>query len=136
MKKFIVLAMSAILAVNLSAQEVKAEKAACKKEKKECKLSKEERINLDIKILSDELYLSEEQSAQFAEVYREFKAEQAALEKKFKAKFGQSLNERQVERVLHYRGPHGPHPDFQKGEHPKCEKGAGAEGKKAPHPKN
>ena len=52
MKKIMILAISAIVAVNLSAQEAKAEKAECKKEKKECKLTPEQRIEQDIKVLS------------------------------------------------------------------------------------
>ena len=130
MKRLFILAMSALFMMNLSAQEQKkAEKADCQKAKKECKLSREERIEMDIKILSDELYLSEEQAKKFAETYREYKAEQAKLKEKFKAKFAKDLNERQVERVLHFHGPKvkdcpkGPHPDFEKGPCPPFEKG-------------
>lgn len=105
-----ILAISAILAANISAQDVKAEKAECKKEcKKEFKqgkkLSCEERIEFDIKYLTEELYLSEEQAAKFAVTYREYKAEQAKLNERFKAKFAKDLNERQVKAVLHYHGP-------------------------------
>lgn len=131
MKKLFIIALSAMMAVSVSAREHKAQKAECKKAGKECKMSREERIEMDIKILSDELYLSEEQSAKFAETYREYKAEQAKLKEKFKAKFAKNLNERQVARVLHFHGPRlersfrfdfdkgGPKPEFKKGHGPK-----------------
>ena len=70
MKRLFILAISAILVANISAQEQKAGKAECKKAKKECKMSKEERIEIEIKMLSDELYLSDEQAAKFAVTYR------------------------------------------------------------------
>ena len=125
MKKIIVLAISAILVANVSAQEVKAGKAECKKDKKECKMSCEERINRDIQWLTEELYLSEEQAAKFAVTYREFIAEKVKLNEKFKAKFAKDLNERQVERVLRFHGPkpQGPKPDFEKGPRPDFDKG-------------
>lgn len=125
MKKLMILALGVVLAANISAQEVKAEKAQCKKAKKECKMSKEQRIECDIKALSEELYLSKEQEAQFAATYREFMAEKAKLNEKYKAEFGKALNERQVQRVLHFHGPKGPNPQFAKGPHPKFENGSG-----------
>lgn len=105
MKKLLVLAVSAILAANISAQEAKAQKSECKKEQKEQKFSKEERVERDIKILSEELYLSEEQAEKFAVTYREYIAAKEKLNEEFKAKFGETLNERQVREVLHFRGP-------------------------------
>ena len=130
MKRLFILAISAILVANVSAQEQNAGKAECKKAKKECKMSKEECIEMEIKMLSDELYLSEEQAAKFAVTFREYKAEQAKLKEQFKAKFAKDLNERQVERVLRYHGPRpsqcaqgpcpgGPRPEFrgEKGRH-------------------
>ena len=122
MKKLFILALSAMMVASVSAQEQKAEKAECKKAKKECKMSREERIEMDIRILSDELYLSEEQAAKFAETYREYKAEQTKLKEKFKAKFAKDLNERQVQRVLHFHGPKGPCPEFVQGPRPEFEK--------------
>ena len=105
--------MSAIFVANISAQEMKAEKAELKKDKKECKFSREERIEMEIKMLSDELYLSEDQEAKFAEMYREYMDEKAKLKEKFKERFGEVLNKRQVERVLHPKGPRhgGPRPE-------------------------
>ena len=121
------MAISAILAVNMSAQE----------QKKECKLSKEERIELDIKRLTNELYLSDKQAEKFAATYREYAGkmnelfekntpenfekgkvlseeeldkmakkrfanlkEMANLQEKFYDKFRKDLNARQVEKVM------------------------------------
>ena len=118
-----ILVLGTMLAATMSAQEVKAEKAACKKAKKECKMTKEQKIECDIKMLSEELYLSAEQEAQFAVIYKEYMAEKAKLQEKFKGEFGKVLNERQVQRVLHFKGPKAPHPEFEKVPHPKFEKG-------------
>ena len=112
MKKLFILAISAILVANVSAQEQNAGKAECKKAKKECKMSKEECIEMEIKMLSDELYLSEEQAAKFAVTFREYKAEQAKLKEQFKAKFAKDLNEKQVERVLRGHCKKGPQAPF------------------------
>ena len=68
MKKIIVLAISAILVANVSAQE----------QKKECKgkhFNKAERVEFDIKRLSHELMLSDEQAEKFAVTYREYSTE-------------------------------------------------------------
>ena len=116
MKKLLILAMSVLMVTSMSAQEAKARKGECKKEKKECKLSKEQRIEMDIKFLTDELYLSDEQAAKFAVTYREFIEAKAKLNEQFKAKFAKDLNERQVERVLRYHGPRPP--QCAKGQHP------------------
>ena len=68
MKKIVILAISAILVANVSAQEFK----------KECfdgkKISKEERVELDIKRFTNELMLSDQQVAKFAVTYREYVA--------------------------------------------------------------
>ena len=127
MKKILIMAISAILAVNMSAQE----------QKKECKLSKEERVELDIKRLTNELYLSDKQAEKFAATYREYAGkmnelfeknkpenfekgkvlseeeldkmakkrfanlkEMANLQEKFYDKFRKDLNARQVEKVM------------------------------------
>ena len=107
------MALVAIFAANISAQEVKAEKAECKKENKECrkeskerKKSFEERTEADIKTLSDELYLDSLQAEKFAKTYRDYRKAQLELRKDFKAKFAKVLNDRQVKRVLHFRGGH------------------------------
>ena len=119
MKKIMILAVSAIVAVNLSAQEAQAEKAECKKEKKECKLTPEQRVEQDIKVLSEELYLSEEQAAKFAVTYREFAAAKVKLNKEFEKKFAKDLNDRQVKAVLRYHGPKHRGELMKKGEGPK-----------------
>lgn len=61
-----ILAISAVLAANLSAQEFKQD---CNK-----KLSKEERVEMDIKRFTQELYLSDKQAEGFAKTYREYAA--------------------------------------------------------------
>ena len=121
MKKLLILAMSVMMMTSMSAQEAKAGKAECKKEKKECRMSKEQRVEMDIKLLAEELYLSEEQAAKFAVTYREYVAAKEKLNKEFAAKFGKDLNERQVARVLHFHGPkpQGPKPEFKEGKGPK-----------------
>lgn len=118
MKKIMILAITAILAANVSAQEMKALKGECKQDKKECKFSPEERVEMDIKYLTEELYLDEKQAANFAKTYRSFIKEKAKLNEKYKELFSQDLNERQVKAVLHYRGPK-PKGDFKHGEGPK-----------------
>ncbi|MBR6066073.1 MAG: hypothetical protein IKP57_06605, partial [Paludibacteraceae bacterium] len=60
MKKIVILAISAILAVNISAQEQKKEQFAGKQ------LSKEEKVELKIQHLTQELMLSDQQAEKFA----------------------------------------------------------------------
>jgi hypothetical protein len=129
-KKIIILAISAMLAVNISAQ-------AQKKEGNQ--FTKEERVELNIKNLTLELLLSDQQAKKFAETYREYAAvkeelfekdakekmdpgkeltEDAELDKmakkhfeemkkfadlqaKYYDKFRKFLSARQVEKVLH-----------------------------------
>lgn len=129
MKKLMILAMSVLMVASMSAQEAKAEKAENRKDKKEFKMNKEQRVEMDIKYLTEELYLSDEQAAKFAVTYREFVAAKEKLNKEFAAKFGKDLNERQVKAVLRYHGPkphgpkgEGPRPEFKDG---KCPKGEG-----------
>ncbi len=127
MKKLMILAMSVLMVTSMSAQEAKARKGECKRDKKECKMDKEQRIEMDIKFLTEELYLSDEQAAKFAVTYREFIEAKAKLNEQFKAKFAKDLNERQVARVLRF---HGPRPDFKECPHPHKFK----EGPKGPAP--
>ena len=128
MKKIMILAVSAILAVNMNAQEQKKEGKA---------LSKEERIEWEIKRLTNELFLSDKQAEKFAVTYREYAGkmnelleknkpenfekgkvlseeeldkmakkrfanlkEMANLQEKFYDKFRKELNARQVEKVM------------------------------------
>ena len=67
MKKIMILAISAMLVANVSAQEFKKE---CNKKQ----FTKEERVEFDIKRFTNELMLSDEQAAKFAVTYREYTA--------------------------------------------------------------
>ena len=68
MKKLMILAISAILVANVSAQEAKRE---CCKHKQ---LTQQERVEFDIKRLTNELMLSDQQAEKFAATYREYAA--------------------------------------------------------------
>lgn len=157
MKKLVILAVSAILAANVCAQE----------EKRECKqLSKEERVSWDIKRLTNELLLSDEQAEKFAVTYREYASAKdqlfeknvkgmkcepgkemsdkeldkiakqrfegmkalADLQLKFYDKFRKDLSARQVEKVLHLEKPFGNKPCFGKHDGKQCHKHKGARG--------
>lgn len=72
MKKIMILAISAVLAANVCAHE----------QKQECKgkqFSQQERVEMDIHRLTQELYLSDQQAANFAVTYREYAAEMEKL---------------------------------------------------------
>ncbi len=73
MKKILILALSAILAVNISAQEQQKERVAGKP------LSNEEKVELQIKHLSRELMLSDQQARNFAVTFREYAAAKEKL---------------------------------------------------------
>ena len=132
MKKIMILAVSAILAANISAREVKAQKGECKKELKECMFTPEQRVEMDIKYLTQELYLDEAQAEKFAKTYREYIADKEKLQETYKAKFGKDLNERQVKTVLRYHGPK-PKGDFKSLEGPQCKGECKGECKKHAH---
>ena len=84
MKKIVILAISAIFVANISAQEFKKD---CFEGKK---LSKEEKIELDLKRLTNELMLNDQQAEKFAVTYREYAAKLDELFKKnLPAKFEQ-----------------------------------------------
>ena len=155
MKKLMILAISAILVANVSAQE---QKQACKK------LSKEDLVEFDIRRFTNELLLSDEQAAKFAVTYREYADELDKLlrknvEKKefepgkeltdkeidaqakqrfqnFKAladiqlkyydKFRKDLSARQTEKVLQFKEPFRDKPCCGK---PDCKKEGKQEGK-------
>ena len=100
MKKLMILAVSALLVANVSAQEFQ----------KECKgkqLSKEERVDFDIKRLSHELYLSDEQAERFAVTYREYADEmdKLFLKKAPKEKFekGKELSDKELDKLAKER---------------------------------
>ena len=77
MKKLFILAVSAVLVANVSAQEFKKE---CKSGDKQ--LSKEERVEMDIKRLTNELLLSDEQAKKFAVTFRDYSKAKDELFKK------------------------------------------------------
>ena len=80
MKKLFVLAISAILVANISAQEVKKE--GCPNKGKE--MTKEERIESDIKRFTYQLFLSDKQAEKFAVTYREYATKLDELREKCK----------------------------------------------------
>lgn len=85
-KKIMILALSAVMVMSVSAQEMK-------REFKGKQLSKEERIELDIKRLSNELMLSDAQAEKFAVTYREYAAKKVELFEKNAPKFKEPRNE-------------------------------------------
>jgi len=90
MKKFMILAISAVLVANVSAHE----------QKQECKgkqLTKEERVEMEIRRFTQELYLSDEQAAKFAVTYRDYVAELDKLLPKHKCHHGQAEQTEQAE---------------------------------------
>ena len=101
MKKLVILAISAILVANVSAQEQKKE---CFKGKQ---LSKEERVEFDIKRLTHELMLSDEQAAKFAVTYREYAGKLDELFQKNapKEKFepGKELSDKELDKLAKAR---------------------------------
>ena len=100
MKKIVILAISAILVANMSAQE----------QKKECfetkKFTQEEKVEFDIKRLTNELMLSDQQAEKFATTYREYAGK---LDKIFKknapAKFepGKALTDAELDKMAKQR---------------------------------
>jgi len=100
MKKIVILAISAILVANVSAQDFK----------KECfdgkKLSKEERVEFDIKRFTNELMLSDQQAEKFAVTYREYAAKLDELfQKNMPAKFepGKVLTDAELDKLAKQR---------------------------------
>ena len=100
MKKIVILAISAILAVNINAQEQKKEQFAGKQ------LSKEEKVDFQIKHLTKELMLSDQQAEKFAVTFREYAAEKEKLfSKKAKKKFeqGKELTDAELDQLAKQR---------------------------------
>ena len=100
MKKIVILVISAIFVANISAQEMKKE---CCKGKE---LSKEERVELDIKRFTNELMLSDQQAEKFAVTYREYAAKLDELfEANKPAKFepGQVLTDAELDKLAKQR---------------------------------
>lgn len=100
MKKIVILAISAILVANMSAQEQKKECFGAKK------FSQEERVEFDIKRLTNELMLTDQQAEQFAVTYREYAGK---LDKIFRknapAKFepGKTLTDAELDKMAKQR---------------------------------
>ena len=109
MKKIVILAISAIFAANISAQESKKEcfdgkQESCLKEAK--KFNKEERVEFDIKRLTNELMLSDQQAEKFAVTYREYAAKLDELfQKNLPAKFepGKVLTDAEIDKLAKQR---------------------------------
>ena len=101
MKKLFILAISAVLVANVSAQEQKKE---CCKAKQ---LNKEQRVEMDIQRLTNELLLSDEQSEKFAATYREYASKLDELFKKNeparKAEPGKELTDKELDKLAKQR---------------------------------
>ena len=101
MKKIMILAISAILAANISAQEKKEECPAGKK------LSHEDRVECDIKRFTNELMLSDEQAEKFAVTYREYAGKlKEIFEKgapKEKCEPGKELTDKELDKLAKER---------------------------------
>lgn len=100
MKKLIILAVSAILAANISAQEQKKDCCAGKQ------FTNEERVEMDIKRLTQELYLSDKQAEKFAVVYREYSAKRSELFRKNKPEQfepGKELSDAELDKLAKQR---------------------------------
>jgi len=100
MKKIVILAISAILVANISAQEQKKECCNAKK------FTQEERVEFDIKRFTNELMLSDQQAEKFAATYREYAAKLDELFQANKpAKFepGQTLTDAELDKLAKQR---------------------------------
>lgn len=100
MKKIMILAMSAILVANVSAQELK-------KEFKDKQFTKEERVDFEIKRLTHELMLSDEQAERFAATYRDYADELGKIFEKNAPKGereeGKELNDKELDKLAKAR---------------------------------
>lgn len=100
MKKIVILAISAIFVANISAQEMKQEKC------EGMKFSKEEKVEFDIKRLTNELMLSDQQAEKFAVTYREYAAkldEQFQKNKPAKCEPGKVLTDAELDKMAKQR---------------------------------
>ena len=89
MRSLVILAISSLFAANVSAKDVKKDPKAA--------------LNRDIRRMSKRLDLNEEQQKQFAKTYRAFAKERQQLENKYRHEFAKTLNDRQVQAVMHPR---------------------------------
>ena len=100
MRKIVILAISAIFVANISAQEMQHGKCEGKK------ISKEERVEFDIKRLTNELMLSDQQAEKFAVTYREYAAkldEQFQKNKPAKFEPGKVLSDAELDHMAKQR---------------------------------
>jgi hypothetical protein len=100
MKKIVILAISAIFAANISAQEAKKECCEGKK------LSKAEKVEFEIKRFTNELMLSDQQAEKFAATFREYAAKLDELFEAYKpAKFepGKVLSDAELDKLAKLR---------------------------------
>lgn len=101
MKKIVILAISAIFVANISAQEMKKD---CFEGKR---LSKEERVEFDIKRLTHELMLSDQQAEKFAATYRDYAKDMDKLfeknAKKRDFKPGKELSDKELDKLAKQR---------------------------------
>ena len=89
MRSLVILAISSLFATNVSAKDVKKDSKAA--------------LNRDIRRMSKRLDLNEEQQKQFAKTYRAFAKERQQLENKYSHEFAKTLNDRQVQALMHPR---------------------------------
>ena len=101
MKRLMILAISAILVANISAQEQKKEA----KEKKQ--FTKEERVDFEVKRLTQELMLSDQQAEKFATTYREYRNELDEVfqkeEEKKQCEPGKELTDKELDQLAKKR---------------------------------
>ena len=89
MRSLVILGISSLFVANVSAKDVKKGPKAA--------------LNRDIRRMSKRLDLNEEQQKQFAKTYRAFAKERQQLENKYSHEFAKTLNDRQVQAVMHPR---------------------------------
>ena len=80
MKKLTFLALGALLAANVCAQDLRE----CPKELRDQQPTLEQRVEKDIKYFIHELYLSDKQAEKFAALYREYSAKLETVKEKMK----------------------------------------------------
>lgn len=101
-KKLMILAISAFLVTNISAQEMKK---VCPFDGKQ--MTKEERVESDIKHLTKELMLSDQQAEKFAVIYREYAGKMDELFEKnmeqFKFEPGKELTDKELDKLAKQR---------------------------------
>ena len=103
MKKLMFLALGALLAANVCAQDPKRD---CPKELREQQPTPEQRVEMDIKYFIHELYLSDKQAENFAALYREYSAKLEAVKEKMKPakpEAGKTLSDKELDKQAKLR---------------------------------